>query len=249
MNGKAKIWERKTYRGTLDTKDLYNINYVHPDSDVALTVNKPGFKCEYVVAMLAYVGVQIRCSGFNVKTLVVWYCFSDDVAIRTGDVFIGELLVMDVHAYIYSNKNHKDVVQVYNYDSTTNKLIDEPVKNFTLNKLTANMGGENKHIFHCTETCGYEDFNLFADGVEIVDYTAWKNSYLISSTNAVRWTIGSPEHPIDPRLIGDRAIRIDGRKPGSKPSEDLTIHARPGLKLELDDSAQAALNLIEYPYD
>lgn len=234
--------------GKMLSESLDNINYVHPSSDVALTIDhKSDVKTfSRLICSLAYVGLQIRVKGFSTETLDVWDCFSDDIAARTGDISIGRLNVIDMHDYLYSKLNHKDLFQIYNFDSVANELIDKPIRNVRIDHLNAYMGGSNKHIIHCTETCGYEDFHLFDGGVRINDVTPWKNSYLISSTNAVNWIIGSPMHPVDPALIGGRAIRIDGRKPGSKPSKNITIHARPGLRLELDGSARAALNLIEY---
>lgn len=237
--------------GKLSDDNLLDLKYEHDPSDVGFIVSEEGgrpFLKNFMGISNAYVGLQIRSPYTYIRHLYVAKCFSDDVAIRTGDVGIGLLEIIDIHDYVYSDKNHKDIVQIYNYSSVLNKLSDEPVKRFVLKKLELQIGGDAKHIIHCTEVCGYEDFELFAEGCYIKQVRPGDKGYLISTTNAVNWIIGSPEHPIDPLLIGNRAIRIDGRKQGSKPSSNVTIHARPNLRLELDESAKAATTIVEYPY-
>lgn len=237
--------------GKLTDEQLLDLTYEHDPSDIGVIINEK-IGTPYIRSFLgvsnAYVGVQIRSPHTYIRNLFVRNCYSDDVAIRTGAVAIGLFEVIDTHDYVYSDKNHKDILQIYNYDSITNKLRDTPVVDFELYKMELTIGGDNKHIIHCTETCGYHNFHLFKGGCHIKQARPGNLGYLISTTSAVNWTIGSPEHPIDPLLIGDRAIRIDGRKPGSKPSSNVTIHARPGLRLELDESAKAATTVIEYAH-
>lgn len=239
-------------RGKMTNEQLKSLAYEHDTSDIGFIINERDgmpYINRFIGVTNAYVGLQVRSPHNYLRHVYIADCYSDDVAIRTGDTRIGLLEVVDTHDYVYSDKNHKDILQIYNFDSTTNQLCDEPVENFELYVLELDIGGNDKHIIQCSETCGYTNFKLFQGGCYIKQVRPGNLGYLVSTTNAVNWVIGSPEHPIDPLLIGNRAIRIDGRKPGSKPSSNVVIHARPGLRLELDDSAKAATRVIEYPYE
>ena len=238
-------------RGELTEKQLLDLEYEHDPSDIAMIVSKKGgrpFVKKFVGVSNAFVGLQVRSPYTYIRHLYVADCYSDDVAVRTGDIGIGLLEVIDTHDYVYSDRNHKDIFQIYNFNSTTNKLCNDPIRNVVIRRMELEIGGDSKHIIHCTEICGYENFELFAEGCFIKQARPGDKGYLISTTSAVNWVIGSPEHPIDPALIGDRAIRIDGRKTGSKPSSNVIIHARPNLRLELDESAKAATTVVEYDH-
>lgn len=243
----------KQYSGSLTKEQMADISYQHPTNEIAnIIAQKNGipFLCHSMKVSNAYVGLQVRTPYTYITKLEARDCFSDLIAVRTGDFHVGFLYAKDTHEYVYSKYNHKDVFQIYNFCSVTNKHLKEPVQNVSINKALIFTGGENKHIINCTEVCGYEKFTLFDHGCEVFDVgKPSKLRYLINTINAVDWVIGSPEHPLDPKKIGDRIIRIAGVKPGSPPSNNIEIHARPGLRLELDSSARMALKLTEYPYE
>lgn len=236
--------------GIMTESELADIDYVHPSNDVAHIISMERgepFVQSKVVVGYAYVGLQVRTPYNFIRELVVNHCFSDLVAARCGDIHIGTFKAIDIYDYKYGPLNHKDVFQIYNLCSTTNKLVKTPVRNVKIDKLELTFGGNDKHIIHCTETCGYEDFELFKYGCDVVDVRPTTGRHLISTINAVNWVIGSPEHPLDPTRMGDRIIRVSGVKQNSPPSKNIKIYAYEGLKLELDASARAALNLVEIP--
>jgi len=234
-----------TIEGKLTLPQLNDLNYRHDPTDIGLRVNEP-MSVGCVIASKVYMGAMIR-APFNAKLMQAYYYYNDGISIQSSDVNIDNVNIMDIHPYAYGNHNHKDLIQLFNYDNKAHKLSNEPMRNVRIGRLAVVIGGDDKFIMHCTETCGYENFRLFENGCIVrEDFGECNNRYLISTTNAVNWVIGSPEYPIDPALICDRIIRIDGRKAGSKPSKNIVIHAVKGLRLELDDSAAAALTLHEY---
>lgn len=224
-----------------------NLFKLFDTSDIALIISE---KFMYVAKHLevndAYIGVQIRTPSTFINKLAIDGCASDSLVSRTGGVHINELVIGDKVPYTYTRINHKDLVQVYNYDSVRNMLINRPVVGFRVDSFKAVMSGNDKFIFHFTEICGYSKVRLFSRGCRVIQEGVTNNDYLISSTNADDWIIGSPDFPLDPERISNKIIRINGKKAGSKPSRSLVIHSYEGLRLELDESAQKALQHIIY---
>ena len=232
----------------LDYIECYGIDK-YQTSDTAYKIDNMGSVPELIHSLKcrdSYVGLQARSPYNYIRDLDVRGTISDAVICWAGEQYF-EKVKLDLTApYTYTNINHKDGMQFISMDNVTFKRLDTPIKKIAVRELEAIVAGNDIFILHFTETCGYENVRLFENGVS-VDVVGESNvKYLVSSTNAVNWIIGSAKHPVDPNKINDLTIRIRGAKAGSKPSKNLVIHAKRGLKLELDSSARDALVLYEY---
>ena len=237
----------KKYTGRLT--ELYTLDTEGREfdpTDIALECNKEFEGYPAVWLDKAYIGIRNRAEFLIIGALVSTNIASDHVASGAGNVSIDTAIMEDTLPYLYTRKNHKDLFQFYNYCNTTHKLLDTPISGVHIKNLTAIIRGNDKVVLQNTETCGYNNFVLFEEGVTVSSDNP--EQFLINTMNAVDWVIGSPAYPVDPLLISNAIIRILGVKKGSKPSHNITIHARPNLRLQLDDSAKAALTLLEYPY-
>ena len=218
-------------------------------SDTAYKINNFGGIPELIDSLAcadAYVGLQIRSPYNYIKRLKVSGTVSDAVVCWAGDQYFDKVNLDLTEPYTYSAINHKDGMQFIAMDNVTFKRTTSTIENIVIKSFKATVKGDDIFLLHFTEVCGYKNVDLFADGVSVKVAKESNVKYLIDSTNAVNWTIGSPQHPVDPTKISDLTIRIRGEKRGSKPSKNIIIHAKKGLKLELDKSARTALTLIEY---
>lgn len=214
-------------------------------TDIAIKYEDEGYYGNSLWVDKAYIGLLNRADTLHVENWLSTNIASDHIICSgKGNVHVDNAVMIDVLPYLYTDSNHKDLIQVYNYDTKKHCLRNTPVSNVYIGKLHATILGKDKFILHNTETCGYDNFTLFRNGVTVDSDNP--DQFLINSINATNWVIGSVTNPIDPDLISNSIIRIMGVKPNSPPSHNITIHAYKGLRLQLDESAQNALKLFEY---
>lgn len=214
------------------------------DKPTGLDLRSGGDERHWVVTITdAYTGLIHRKAETNIGLLNIVNCVGDSLNIRGGGFTVEQLVVIDTDPYIYSDQLHKDVVQAYSHNGrclTDNK----PVDRVTIRKVNAIITGDDKHFMSLTERCEYRNFELFTAGIDLD--MANNVEYFLSACSLQDAVIGSPEHPIDPARVSNKAIRIGGIKDGSPDCSNITIHALPGLKLILSEQAASETTLIEH---
>lgn len=193
-----------------------------------------------------YVGLEVRKeSNYFAGVTTTVNPESDHIVLWKGKQVFEYLDCTDTNPYVYSDENHKDLVQAYHLSTVTYKHLVSPFVGLTIGYMRARVVGKDKSGLVFSEICGYENFDLFGKGVDY-DCDDRASPYLINSINGVNWVIGSPEYPLDPQRISNKGIRIAGVKKNSPPSRNIVIHAYPDLRLDLDQSASRATTLIQY---
>jgi hypothetical protein len=214
-------------------------------SDVGLTVNKPTSLDKLDISH-CFLPVWVRQGGLNIRQLRSKKFSGDGLLAWCGGINIGRHVVRDKLPYFYSRRNHKDVAQFLTMDPVSFKRNQAAFVGLYIGYANVVIRGARKAGYHFTEICQYRDVVLFPKGV--VFNTDSEYPYFISTTNATNWVIGSPECPVVPEMVSHKAIRIGAKEDQGAPgSKNITIHAYPGLKLELNKSARAATSLVEYP--
>ena len=215
--------------------------------DAGLLVNDDKILKQTCRIIAYYTGLKIQHGKFRSGVVVIEDSICDSIQSFTNDIQIKELVVSDRLQYSYSKHCHKDIMQMFRAIPASRgvqyQLLEElPVRRVIVEKADIFVrGGKDKGGFIASEIGGIEDSVFFSHGIKF--NTSSENPYFFSATRASNVTLGSPQHPIDPKFISNKAIRIGGIKSKAKDSGLIMIHAKQGLKLELSPQARSVTRI------
>ena len=227
--GRLTIDEAKDANAMLDKTDIVFRSLRDPKHFSTLEVSN------------GFMGVQNR-GILTVDTLRARTCKNDLVQLLSGGAYFETMALIHDAAFTYNDGNHADVFQAFakNQRWKDGELFD----GLYIGTAAVIVLGSKKNGFMFTERCVYSNIELFGRG--LVYETNNKQPYFLDTTNFNGAVLGSPEYPLDPRQLSNKALRCGGNKKGIPDSSNIVIHSYDDLKMDLNHSARKALNWIQY---
>jgi hypothetical protein len=237
----------KLMSGKLKFEDGFIMGGSDP-SDIGLIIDEHNYALkEMLLINAAHTGIQIRKSGARLSSVFITGIGCDSLQSWCGDWEIGLLLVDDQAEYKYSDRCHKDVVQMFTAGTIAGKYelsIKNPVTDVIIRRANIHVRGKDKGAFIVSEIGGITRSNFFSNGVRFD--TDSNNPYFFSAERISQVSFGSRDYPISSSDISNKTFRIGNIKAKELPCTRWAIYCdHDGVSLELSESARDTLKIIK----